>query len=174
MVSHQNGPVLTVSPAISRPRTHLQPPSLFLWPPSMSSVRKTASPVRRRNINGRLIWHKISPFGPALRFFTDNKNYSLSPCVPLRCSLASLRGERHIYWGDGGGAPGEQNCCNQCYPNKAWGWETLDWAIWLLWIPPGAASHKLGLFHVSVEQWIWENVVWVLFWLNAFQLNVCD
>ena len=70
MVSHQNGPVLTVSNHIASPGrgawTHLQPPSLFLWPPSMSSVLKTASPARCRNINGRLIWHKISPFGPDL------------------------------------------------------------------------------------------------------------
>lgn len=43
--------------------------------------------VRCRNINGRLIWHKISPFGPGLcrtsTFLADNKNYSLSPMSPL-------------------------------------------------------------------------------------------
>lgn len=175
MVSHQNGSVLTVSSHIASPAqgvwTHLQPPRCFYGLLLCLQFWKLRPRTRSRNINGRLIWHKISPFGPGLcrtsDFLpTDNKNYSLSLiCPPSGVPWPHRgRGERHIYWGDRGGGPGEQNCHNQCYNNK----EAEEGDSWLGHMVPRVcfeflqelAWHKLKPFHVSEEQWIWENVVW--------------
>ena len=92
------------------------------------------------------------------------------------------RGERHIYWGDRGGGPGEQNCHNQCYNNK----EAEQGDSWLGHMVPRVsfeflqelAWHKLKPFHVSgnngsEKMWFestffdWMHFIAECLWLSA-------
>ena len=149
MVSHQNGSVLTVSSHIASPAqgvwTHLQPPRCFYGLLLCLQFWKLRPRTRSRNINGRLIWHKISPFGPGLcrtsDFLpTDNKNYSLSPICPPQVSPGPIEGEESVTSIEVTevGVPGSRIVIISVITTKRQRRETLDWAIWF----PGSALNS--------------------------------
>ena len=106
MVSHQNGPVLTVSSHIASPDISTAPLTVFMasfYVFSSENCVPCAPPEYKRPINlaqNFTIW-----FG-SQNFFTDNKNYSLSPCVPPQVSPGLIYWASHLLrwrrWGTRG------------------------------------------------------------------------